>query len=145
MCGPEIADRQLARLQSTDWRANKIAPKFVNAILLAQMPKRQHAYSPTVHDAATLLGAEITQARLARRWTVRELAERAGISPATLQKVERGNPSVAVGTVFDAATLVGVPLFYTDSRLADEAARVRRPALLPRTVRHPKRKLDNEF
>lgn len=110
------------------------------------MSKRQHTYSPTVYDAAVLLGAEITQARLARRWTVRELSERAGISPATLQKVERGKPSVALGTVFDVATLVGVPLFYADgSRLADEAARARRPTVLPRAVRHPKRKLENEF
>jgi transcriptional regulator with XRE-family HTH domain len=110
------------------------------------MPKRQHAYSPTVYEAAELLGAEIAQARIARRWTVRELAERAGVSPATLQKVERGNPSVALGTAFDVATLVGVPLFYADgSRLADEAARVRRPTLLPRTVRHPRGELDNDF
>ena len=107
------------------------------------MPKRQHTYPPTVYDAAALLGAELTHARLARRWTVRELA---GISPATLQKVERGNLSVALGTVFDVATLVGVPLFYADdSRLADEAARARRPTVLPRAVRHPRRKLENEF
>ncbi len=110
------------------------------------MPKRQHAYPPPVHEAAELLGAEIRRARLARRWTVRELAERAGVSPTTLQKVERGNPSVSLGTAFDAATLVGVPLFYTDgSRLADEAARLRRPTLLLRAVRHPRRELDNEF
>lgn len=110
------------------------------------MPKRQHAYLPTVYEAAELLGHEIKQARLARRWTVRELSERAGISPATLQKVERGNPSVALGTAFDIATLVGVPLFYADgSRLSDEAARLRRPTLLRRAVRHPQRALDNEF
>ena len=110
------------------------------------MPKRRHAYPPTVYEAAELLGAEITQARIARRWTVRELAERAGISPATLQKVERGTPSVSLGTAFDAATLVGVPLFFTDgSRLADEAARLRRPTLLPRAVRHLRGDLDNEF
>jgi transcriptional regulator with XRE-family HTH domain len=113
---------------------------------IAPMSKRQHAYPATVREAAELLGAEIVQARLARRWTVRELAERAGISPATLQKVERGNPSVALGTAFDVATLVGVPLFYTDgSRLADEAARARRPTLLPRAVRHSRGELDNEF
>jgi len=110
------------------------------------MPKRQHAYPPTVHEAATLLGAEIRQARIARRWTVRELAERAGVSPPTLQKVERGDPTVALGTAFDAATLVGVPLFYADSsRLADDAARVRHPTLLAQAVRRPRRALDNEF
>jgi transcriptional regulator with XRE-family HTH domain len=110
------------------------------------MPKPRRPHPPTVHDAAELLGAEIVQARIARRWTVRELAERAGISPATLQKVERGNPRVALGTAFDVATLVGVPLFYADaSRLADEAARARRPTLLPRAVRHPRGELDNDF
>lgn len=108
--------------------------------------KRQHAYPPTVHQAAELLGAEIRQARIARRWTVRELAERAGISTDTLQKVERGNPTVTLGTAFDLATLVGVPLFYADgSRLADEAARLRRPTLLPRAVRQRQQELDNEF
>jgi transcriptional regulator with XRE-family HTH domain len=135
-----------AELQLMHLCANKIVLKPLNAILLVQMPKRQYAYPPTVHEAAELLGAEIAQARLARRWTVRELAERAGVSPATLQKVERGNPSVALGTAFDVATLVGVPLFYADdSRLADEAARLRRPTLLPRAVRHPRGELDNEF
>jgi transcriptional regulator with XRE-family HTH domain len=110
------------------------------------MPKRQHHYPPTVHEAAELLGAEIKQARIARRWTVRELAERAGVSPSTLQKVERGNPNVSLGTAFDAATLVGVPLFYTDgSRLAAEAARVRDATLLPRAVRRPRREIDNDF
>jgi transcriptional regulator with XRE-family HTH domain len=110
------------------------------------MPKRKYVYPPTVYEAAELLGAEIRHARLARRWTVRELAERAGISATTLQKVERGNPSVSLGTAFDTATLVGVPLFYTDgSRLADEAARLRRPTLLPRAVRHRRRELDNDF
>jgi hypothetical protein len=53
---------------------------------------------------------------------------------------------VALGTAFDVATLVGVPLFYDDSsRLADEAARARRPTLLPRAVRHRRGELDNEF
>jgi DNA-binding XRE family transcriptional regulator len=104
--------------------ADKIVWETFGAILLVQMSKRQHAYTPTVREAAELLGAEIVQARLARRWTVRELAERADVSPATLQKVEKGNPSVALGTAFDVATLVGMPLFYADSsRLADEAAR----------------------
>jgi transcriptional regulator with XRE-family HTH domain len=110
------------------------------------MAKRKHAYSPTVHQAAEILGGEIRQARIARRWTVRELAERAGISTDTLQKAERGNPTVALGTAFDLATLVGVPLFYADgSRLAEEAARLRRPTLLPQAVRQRHQELNNEF
>lgn len=110
------------------------------------MPKREHAYPRTVHDAAQLLGGEIRRSRIERRWSVRELAERAGISTDTLRKVELGNPTVTLGTAFDVATLVGVPLYYPDSfRLADEAARQRRPTLLPRAVRRGERELDNDF
>jgi transcriptional regulator with XRE-family HTH domain len=110
------------------------------------MAKRTRAYPPTVHDAAQLLGAEVREARLARRWTVRALAERAGVSADTLHKVETGDPTVALGTAFDVATLLGVPLFYERSRLADEAARIRnRPVLLPRAVRARRGDLDNEF
>lgn len=87
------------------------------------------------------------EARVERRWTVRELAERAGISTSTLQKVEQGDPSVTLGVAFDVATLVGVPLFDLDrSRLGAELARRRdRLALLPQRVRDPEADLGNEF
>jgi transcriptional regulator with XRE-family HTH domain len=110
------------------------------------MASRKRIYPPTVHDAAQLLGAEVRDARLRRRWRVRELAERAGISTDTLHKVETGDPSVALGTAFDVAVLLGVPLFYERSRLAEDAARLRgRPVLLPRTVRARAGELSNDF
>jgi transcriptional regulator with XRE-family HTH domain len=111
------------------------------------MPKRIRAYSRTVRQAAELLGAQIKEARVERRWTVRELAKRAGISTSTLLKVEQGDPSVTLGVAFDVATLVGVPLFYEDrAGLRAELARRRdRLALLPQRVREPKDDLGNEF
>lgn len=111
------------------------------------MPKRARTYPRTVLLAAALLGSEIKQARIERRWTVRELAERAGITTGTLKKVEDGDPSVALGTAFDVATLVGVPLFYEEpSRLASESARSRdRAALLPQRVREPDEDVDDDF
>jgi transcriptional regulator with XRE-family HTH domain len=111
------------------------------------MAKRIHTYPKPVLHAAELLGAQVREARLQRRWSVRELAERAGISTGTLHKVERGDPSVLLGTAFDVATLVGVSLYHDDrSRLADEALRSRsRLALLPRAVRPRASDLDNEF
>ena len=51
-------------------------------------------------------------ARVERRWTVAESAERVGVSPVTIRKVETGNPSVAPGTAPEAAVLVGVTLFH---------------------------------
>lgn len=88
-------------------------------------------------EAAGLLGALIAQARRERRWTAVELAERAGISPTTLRKAERGDPSVAIGTVFELATLVGVRLFDAEpGELSSLLARARdRLALLPERVR----------
>jgi transcriptional regulator with XRE-family HTH domain len=111
------------------------------------MAKPIRAYSPTVKDAAKLLGSQIRQARVERRWTVRELSERAGISPTTLHKVESGDPTVSLGVAFDVATLVGVPLFFDDkSRLAGEAASNRdRVTLLPQRVRERSTDLDNDF
>lgn len=111
------------------------------------MPKRIRAYSRTVRQAAGLLGSQVREARVERRWTVRELAERAGISTSTLLKVEQGDPSVTLGVAFDVATLVGVPLFDEDrASLSAELARRRdRLALLPQRVREPKDDLGNEF
>lgn len=111
------------------------------------MAKPIRAYSRTVRQAAELLGAQIKEARVERRWTVRELAERAGISTSTLLKVEQGDPSVTLGVAFDVATLVGVPLFNADrSALGVELTRRRdRLTLLPQRVREPEGDLDNEF
>ena len=96
-------------------------------------------------EAARLLGRRIALARRERRWTVAELAERVGSSETTIRKVERGDPSVALGTVFEAAALVGVPLFSDDpTTLARESERVEaRLAVLPRRVR--RRHVDDEF
>ena len=95
--------------------------------------------------AARLLGRRIALGRRERRWTVAELAERVGCSQTTIRKVERGDPSVALGTVFEAAALVGVALFSDDSAaLAREAELVEaRLAVLPQRVR--RRHVDDEF
>jgi transcriptional regulator with XRE-family HTH domain len=111
------------------------------------MAKRKRAYSRIARQAAELLGLQIRQARVERRWSVRELAERAGISTDTLLRVERGDPTVSLGIAFDVATLVGVPLFHEDRpRLAREVARGRdRVALLPQRVRRPETPVDDDF
>jgi len=115
--------------------------------ILRQMAKRTREYSRAVRQAADLLGAEVRQARVERRWTVRALAERAGISTNTLRRVEEGDPSVSLGVALDVATLVGVPLFYEEpGRLAVEAARSReRAQLLPRRVRSRQGDVKDDF
>lgn len=98
-------------------------------------------------EAALLLGAEVTARRKERRWTEAELAERAGISRTTLRKVERGDTSVALGTAFDVATLVGVVLFHeTAADVARERAQLEhRIALLPERIRVRTKEVFDDF
>ncbi len=108
--------------------------------------KITRSHHPLSRAAGRLLGTRIREARTARGWTQRELAERVGTTPATIGKVERGDLTVGVGLAFDAAVLVGVPLFVEDrSRLAAEADRAGEVlALLPRRVRSD-RQVDDAF
>ena len=96
-------------------------------------------------EAARLLGSRVAAARRERRWTLAELAERVGASVVNIRKVERGDPTVALGTAFEAATLVGVALFHEDpARRAREAEVVQaRLAVLPASVRLSD--VDDEF
>jgi len=88
----------------------------------------------------------ISAARRERGMTGAELAERVGITRVTLRRIERGEPGVAIGTVFEAANLVGVPLFGQDAAgLRHLRGQVEsRVALLPAHVRRTKQ-VDDDF
>jgi transcriptional regulator with XRE-family HTH domain len=109
--------------------------------------RQPHTHSRATLEAARLIGLEIAQARRDRRWTTADLAERAGISVITLRKVERGDPSVALGTAFEVATLLAIPLFAASrEELSALTTRGReRLALLPARVRHPVAKAHDAF
>ena len=96
-------------------------------------------YSPATVEAAKLLGSRVRLARKRQRWTMMQLAERTGVSQTTVRKIEHGDPSVALGTAFEAATLVGVALFHPDpARRRLESSRVDDMlAVLPASVRLP--------
>lgn len=108
---------------------------------------KSRAYSRTVRHACKLLGARIREGRIERHWPIRELAERAGVTPRTVVRVERGDPTVGIGICFDLAVLCGVPLFSTDhAGLARELASSRdRLALLPAAARRRRSQDDDEF
>ncbi|MDZ7831989.1 MAG: helix-turn-helix transcriptional regulator [Desulfobacterales bacterium] len=108
---------------------------------------KDRTYSRYTREAATLLARQIQLGRKQRKWTEHELAERAGISRATLQKIEKGELSVAVGLVFEVAALVGIALFDADrTSLTTHVARTDdKLALLPSAVRKPGKSVDDEF
>jgi transcriptional regulator with XRE-family HTH domain len=109
--------------------------------------RRTYSYSRQTVAAAELLGLQIAQGRRERRLTAAELAERAGISVLTLRKAERGDPTVALGTMFELAGLAGVVLFTPDAaelaaRTAHERDRLR---LLPARIREPAGPVEDDF
>jgi len=104
-------------------------------------------YSKYAQEAVILLGEQIKLGRKQRKWTEHNLAERAGISRATLQKIESGSMSAAVGIVFEVAALVGVNLFEQDKLpLSKHIEQARdKIALLPKRIQVKTRAVDDEF
>lgn len=104
-------------------------------------------YSRYSEHAVALLGQLIRQSRIARAMTTAELAARAGISRGLIQRIEKGDMGCAIGAVFEVATIVGVPLFYSDPRtLAAEVERQRdRLTLLPKAVHTAEIKAKDDF
>jgi transcriptional regulator with XRE-family HTH domain len=108
---------------------------------------KQRIYSEYAKDAAILMGKLIKLGRKERKWSEQNLADRAGITRATLQKIEKGEMSCAVGSVFELATLVGVQLFEQDGvPLAKHIEHTRdKIALLPKRVVKPNKAVRDDF
>lgn len=111
------------------------------------MAEHVRTYSRTTAQAPVLLGQAIRLARKQRKMSEAELADRVGIARSTLQHIEKGGTKIEIGLVFEAATLLGVPLFVDEpSRLAPEIDRLGdKLALLPRSVRRPRSEPSDNF
>lgn len=110
-------------------------------------PIRKRTYSRVTKEATELFGKLIRLGRKERKMTENELAGRAGISRATLQKIERGDLKCEIGLVFEVATLVGVKLFAAEDAqtVAMHLGRINdKLALLPQSVRTSV-KVDDDF
>ena len=62
------------------------------------MSKKSVVIMPATQEILTTMGEQIKKARLRRNLSVELVAERAGISRATLWSVEKGTPTVSMGT-----------------------------------------------
>jgi hypothetical protein len=73
------------------------------------MPKTARALiqlPPSTAAALEKLGADLAVARLRRKESLRSWAARLGVSVATLQRLEAGDPSVGIGIVATALWLI---------------------------------------
>lgn len=98
-------------------------------------------------EAMTYLGQLIRQSRIARKETVADLAERAGISRGLLQRIEHGDPGCSIGATFEVAALVGIRLFDLDrERLATNTQMLAQTlTLLPRVSRPSGKPVKDDF
>ena len=62
-----------------------------------EMRKQAYTLLPATEEILRTMGEQIKLARLRRNISVELVAERAGLSRATVYNVERGSPSVAIG------------------------------------------------
>jgi transcriptional regulator with XRE-family HTH domain len=64
--------------------------------------------SPKTKPALERLGQDVRNARLRRGIAVADLAVRAGTSPSSIARLERGDRGVAIGTLADALVVLGL-------------------------------------
>ena len=108
---------------------------------------KKRTYSKHAQEAVILLGEQIKLGRKQRKWTEKNLADRAGISRATLQKIENGKMNCAAGLTFEVATLVGINLFEQDKHsLSKQIVQTRdKAALLPKRIKTKTKEVDDDF
>lgn len=104
------------------------------------MDKRRVTVLPKTAEILEQMGEQIKLSRLRRRLSAELVAERAGISRATLWNVEKGRPSVAIGIY--AAVLHALGNMDSDLLLVakdDELGRALQDLELPMRRRAPKK------
>ena len=107
------------------------------------MNKRTTVILPQTQEILSQMGEQIRLARLRRHLSAELVAERAGISRMTLSNIEKGSPSVAIGSY--AAVLHALNGMDKDLLLIakdDEMGRKLQDLELPVRKRAPNRKED---
>lgn len=114
------------------------------------MPKSvSRSYSRYTEEAITLLAKLIRAARLERKLSSQEVAERAGISRSMLQRIEKADLKCEIGAVFEVATIVGVNLFNAEASSFMMTRLIKQTedklALLPKNARKKTKVVDDDF
>lgn len=103
--------------------------------------KRGIVILPSSERILLQLGVNIKLARLRRKLTVEQVAERADISRATLWQVEKGAPSVAMGIYCQVLFVLGLEKDLLKVAADDDLGRKLQDAELVVKERAPKKKL----
>ncbi len=72
------------------------------------MRTKKQILFPQFQKTLDQLGENIKLARKRRKLTTIQVAERAGIDRTTLYQIEKGNPSVSIGSYFNVLRVLGL-------------------------------------
>lgn len=111
------------------------------------MVDRARPYSRLTLEGLALLARQIRLARKRRKISEHDLAARAGIARSTLQLIEKGDPRVEIGLVFETAVIAGVSLFEPGATtLAPRIAQLDdKLTLLPKAERRLRAAVKDDF
>ena len=94
---------------------------------------------PSTQKVLKEFGENIKLARLRRKLSAEQIAERANISRSTLWLVEKGTPSVAIGTYVQVLFVLGLEKDFLQVALDDKLGRKLQDAELLVKERAPKK------
>jgi len=95
---------------------------------------------PKTQKILTELGENIKLARLRRKLSGEQVAERAGMGRSTLVKIEKGYPGVSIGYYLNVLKVLGLEKDFLIIAKDDELGRKLQDANLTTKERAPKRK-----
>lgn len=81
-----------------------------------------HMISRQAEEWLTLMGSEIKKMRLQHGISIKSMAARIGVSQPTISALEAGSPSVAVGTVFEAAAVLNIQMMGDRDSIRDRVS-----------------------
>ena len=108
------------------------------------MAKKTSILLPKLNKILVELGENIKLARLRRKLSSEQVAERANISRPTLSSIEKGSASVSIGSYLQVLFVLGLEKDFLKLAKDDELGRKLQDANLISKERAPKRSRKNE-
>jgi transcriptional regulator with XRE-family HTH domain len=109
------------------------------------MKKRNTVLLPKAQRNLSILGENIRLARLRRKFSMEQVAERANISRPTLLSIERGNPNVTIGAYVKVLAVLGLDKDIVEVANDDKLGRRLQDARLIIKERAPKTHLSSKI
>lgn len=103
------------------------------------MSKNRTILLPRIQGILTELGENLKLARLRRKLSSTQVAERAGMGRSTLVKIESGYPGVGIGQYLSVMKVLGLEKDFLLLAKDDELGRKLQDARLETSKRAPKR------